>query len=106
MKQCKACPWKRSTVPERDIPGGYSRAKHEALRCTVAEPGEVRLGAELRIMACHETPVGRERACVGWVANQLGPGNNIGLRMLALDGRFRDMELVGEQCETLEETIR
>lgn len=105
MKQCKACPWKRSTVPARDIPNGYSRKKHKALKCTVATPGEPCAGP-LKMMACHETPVGRERPCVGWVANQLGPGNNIALRMTALDGRFRDYETVGEQCETLEETVR
>ena len=36
MKQCKACPWKVTTDPERDIPGGYSAAKHRSLSCTIA----------------------------------------------------------------------
>jgi Family of unknown function (DUF6283) len=104
MKQCKACPWKRSTVPERDIPGGYERTKHEALTCTLAKPGELNFGP-LRVMACHETPIGRERPCVGWVAHQLGEGNNMALRWLARDGRFRDLQLDGEQCESLAETL-
>ena len=104
MKQCKACPWKRSTVAARDIPGGYCRNKHANLRNTIAEPGRFVPGP-MRMMACHETPVGRESACVGWVAHQLGPGNNIGLRLLARDGRFNGIELDGEQCETFEETL-
>jgi len=101
MKQCKACPWKVSTVPERDIPNGYCATKHAKLRRTIArDPAHVG-----HAMACHETPVGRERPCVGWVVNQLGPGNNIILRLLARDGRFNAMELDGEQHETFEDTL-
>ena len=106
MKQCKACPWKKSTVPERDIPGGYSEAKHRALCSTMAPPGEFTgLSREMRMMACHESKPGKERECVGWVAQQLGPGNNIGLRLLARDGRYAKLELDGEQHERLEDTF-
>lgn len=104
MNQCKACPWKKSTKPERDIPGGYSEEKHQDLSCTIAEPGTFRPGPT-SMMACHETPVGKERPCVGWVMHQLGPGNNLGLRMLAMDGRFRDMKLDGPQHERFEDTL-
>lgn len=103
-KQCDACPWKVSTVPDRDIPGGYSRELHEGLRCTVADPSIVRLDS-IRMMACHEFPVGHEQPCVGWVMNQLGPGNNLSLRLLAMDGRFDRYELDGEQHETFEATL-
>ena len=106
MKQCKSCPWKRSTVASRDIPGGYDRAKHEALRNTIANGVGVPTIGCVRMMACHDTPVGRERPCTGWVANQLGPGNNLPLRMLARDGRFSALELDGEQWEHFEETLR
>lgn len=102
MNQCKACPWKKSTKPERDIPGGYSEKKHRDLSCTLAEPGMLRSGP---MMACHETPVGKERPCVGWVANQLGAGNNLGLRILALDGRFQGLKLDGPQHERFEDTL-
>lgn len=102
-KQCKACPWKVSTVPERDIPNGYSQELHERLRRTIAEPGDCR--GSTRIMACHEHPPGGEVPCVGWVINQLGPGNNIGLRILALDGRFRDLEVDGPQHRHFEDTL-
>lgn len=105
--QCAACPWKRSVVPERDIPGGYCEAKHEGLRSTIAEPGSVAglQGGELRVMACHESPVGDEYPCVGWVLNQLGPGNNIALRFMARDGCFKDMRTVGPQWDTFEQTL-
>lgn len=101
-KQCKACPWKKSTVPDEDIPGGYCETKHRNLDTTIAKPGDIRLGG---IMACHESPVGAEQPCVGWVAHQLGPGNNIGLRMLAMDGRFQNIQLDGPQHESFEDTL-
>jgi len=103
-KQCKACPWRKDVVPERDIPNGYCKTRHENLKNTIARPGEIVFGA-LRVMACHDSPVGREEPCVGWVMHQLGPGNNIGLRMRALDGRYNNYETVGEQHTTLEATL-
>jgi hypothetical protein len=103
-KQCKKCPWKTSTDPN-NIPNGYDTAKHCALKSTIAEPGSLH-GDGLPIMACHETPIGRELPCVGWLDNQLGPGNNIGLRMAILlhkiDG---NVQTVGEQHERFEDTL-
>lgn len=105
-KQCKACPWRKDVVPDRDIPGGYCASKHAALSSTVAKPGELNLSGTLRMMACHESPVGKETPCVGWLVNQLGPGNNIGLRLMVMrDPRYHDLETVGEQHETLEDTL-
>ncbi len=103
-KQCAKCPWKVATDPN-EIPGEYCETKHNDLRETIAEPGVMRLGG-LRIMACHETPVGKEKPCVGWLDNQLGPGNNIGLRMAVLSGRIdTNYELDGEQHERFEDTL-
>lgn len=105
-RQCKACPWKVSTVPERDIPNGYCARKHAALRGTIADPGSLRgLGGGLRMMACHESSPGKERACVGWLANQLGPGNNVPLRIMAMDGQFGRVLLDGPQHERFEDTL-
>lgn len=101
MKQCKACPWKVSTVPSRDIPNGYCAAKHATLRRTIAED-PLYAGTT---MACHETPAGRERPCVGWVEHQRGPGNNMKLRFQARDGRFADYRTEGEQHQTFEATL-
>ena len=83
VKQCAKCPWKVSTDPH-DIPNGYCEAKHENLSGTIAKPGELNLN-ELRAMACHESKEGDEAYCIGWLMHQLGPGNNIGLRMRMLD---------------------
>jgi Family of unknown function (DUF6283) len=102
--QCKACPWRKSTKPAKDIPGGYCARKHVGLAGTIAAPGV--LSAEpLRVMACHESPVGREQPCAGWVIHQLGPGNNIALRILARDGRFARVRVDGPQHERLEDTL-
>lgn len=106
--QCKACPWRVDCEPAEDIPGGYCETKHKNLKSTIAEPGALRFGP-LRMMACHESPGEDSKrqpfVCVGWLANQLGPGNNIALRLRAATGEFPDFELVGEQHERFEDTL-
>ncbi len=102
--QCAKCPWRKDVNP-RDIPNGYSKEKHRALKSTIA--GQDVLGqlfcGNLKAMACHEE---HESHCVGWLVNQLGRGNNIMLRL-----KMRDCEnaskitLVGEQHETFEQTL-
>lgn len=106
MKQCKKCPWRKDVDPN-DIPNGYCATKHAGLKNTIAQPGDLRglLAGSMHVMACHESKPGKERECVGWLSHQLGPGNNIALRMRALDGRYRDLQLVGEQHETFEDTL-
>lgn len=104
MKQCKACPWKVTTDPF-DIPNGYCPTKHASLRDTIAEPGRF-IPGNLHIMACHMFPVGAEKPCVGWLHNQLGVGNNLGLRMAVLSGRVSaEYELDGKQHEQFEDTL-
>lgn len=104
-KQCKACPWKKSTNPRTDIPGGYCEIKHRDLRRTVAMPGAVVVDS-IRMMACHEFAPGHEKPCVGWLDNQLGHGNNIGLRLMASrDPELYDYEIDGEQHACLEDTL-
>lgn len=104
-RQCEKCPWKVTTDPT-EIPNGYSEARHRGLADTIADPGRIGVGV-LRAMACHESPAGDERACAGWVMHQLGPGNNLSLRMQALAGQLdlEDVELVGEQHERFEDTL-
>lgn len=103
MKQCKKCPWRKDVDPY-DIPNDYCELKHAALESTIAKG--LNLGPSLQMMACHESPVGDETPCVGWLSNQLGPGNNIGLRLWAIKNLKRErLELVGEQHETFEETL-
>lgn len=94
-RQCGACPWKVSTDPHADIPGGYDPEKHAHL-LTCRSEGFV-MGP---MMACHEAPPGAEYACVGWLDNQLGEGHNLPLRLHAK--RIGRLHLDGEQYPTLE----
>ena len=104
-KQCAKCPWKVTTDPY-DIPNGYCEEQHASLDKTIAVPGSLRYLDGIHIMACHETPIGKELPCVGWMDNQLGEGNNIGLRMAVICGRIDGrIETVGEQHVCLEDTL-
>ncbi len=103
LNQCAKCPWKVSTDPH-DIPHGYSEELHRGLACTIAEPGS--LASTGRAMSCHEHPPTDEAHCVGWLMHQLGPGNNIALRIQMM--RCENIGLVkldGEQHQSLEDTL-
>lgn len=103
-KQCEHCPWKKSTNPF-DIPHGYSEELHESLEDTIAIEGD--LTGNGKMMACHEHPPGEEAPCIGWVFHQLGPGNNIPLRLMALEGHFDHVEWPDHetQHERFEDTL-
>ena len=99
--QCEKCPW-RVGVDPRDSPNGYDEAKHRALENTIAKPEHGLLGPR-HVMACHET---HDAHCVGWLVNQLGPGNNIGLRLRMMSClNAGAIKLRGEQHETFEDTL-
>ncbi len=105
VRQCKLCPWKVETDPH-DIPDGYSEDAHAALSCTIAAPGLVSLGVTIRAMSCHESPVGDETYCIGWLVHQLGRGNNIGLRMQMIwCENARHIQIDGEQHKCFEDTL-
>lgn len=105
VKQCKTCPWRVDCDPERDIPNGYSCEMHEGLRQTIADPNEVSLTQTTVSMACHYSKPGEEFACAGWLHHQLGPGNNIGVRIAVMTGRLPRPEVDGEQHETFDDTL-
>jgi hypothetical protein len=100
--QCAKCPWKKSTDPN-EIPGGYCAEKHERLKSTIAEESDYGFGAAN--MACHESMPGDEYHCIGWLMNQMGPGNNIALRIRMIDHDLRKVRTVGPQHERLEDTL-
>jgi hypothetical protein len=56
-------------------------------------------------MACHESKPEDEMHCIGWLMNQLGPGNNIGLRLQMLEFDLSEVEIFGEQHERFEDTL-
>ncbi len=103
--QCAKCPWKKSTNPH-DIPNGYDAQKHERLANTIAVGDGSdwhKINYPLRIMACHEEHTSH---CIGWLMNQIGPGNNIALRMALMDcANLKDVQLGGEQHQTFKDTL-
>jgi len=104
-QQCAKCPWKTSTNPY-DIPRGYSREKHLALKSTIADATSPIQPETMRYMACHEHDSSEGVPCVGWLANQLGRGNNIALRIAMLKcENAHEIKLSGPQHETFDETL-
>jgi hypothetical protein len=89
-----------------DIPN-YVPGLHHKLDNTIAEPGSLcGLGAKtMRVMACHYSKPGEEFPCAGWLHNQLGPGNNIAVRLRVMTGGMPVPVVDGEQYETFEETL-
>lgn len=105
VRQCAKCPWKVSTNPH-DIPDGYCETQHRGLSKTIADPGAMPGAGPLVAMSCHEHPVGDEAHCVGWLAHQIGPGNNIALRIRMLDcENLGSIQLDGRQHERFEDTL-
>ena len=102
--QCAKCPWRKDVDPN-DIPNGYCPTKHKNLESTIAKEGDLSFlsGGGLHVMACHET---HSSECLGWLMNQLGPGNNIGLRLMMRNcENIRKVKLIGEQHERFEDTL-
>ena len=102
--QCAKCPWRKDVDP-REIPDGYSEEKHRKLASTIAQEGDITgmLSGRLAIMACHES---HDAHCLGWLMNQLGPGNNIALRMHVRScDNLRSVRLAGEQHERFQDTL-
>jgi Family of unknown function (DUF6283) len=106
QKQCPTCPWRVDCVPEQDIPHGYTCELHEALRDTIAtDPISSLRPGPLRIMACHYSTPGHEIPCAGWLYNQMGPGNNLAVRMALMDGKLPMPEVDGPQHPTFDDTL-
>ncbi len=106
-RQCAKCPWRVDTDP-REIPNGYTEDKHRALESTIERRGvgEQLASDSVRVMTCHESNAGDESMCLGWLMNQLGPGNNISMRLMARRcENINDVELIGEQHQTFEDTL-
>lgn len=99
--QCAKCPWIVGNDPH-EIPNGYSEEKHRALVNTIAKPSDGFFGPS-RAMACHETA---DAYCIGWLTNQIGPGNNIGMRIRMMSCQNSEkIRLKGDQHERLEDTF-
>lgn len=103
IRQCDKCPWKVSTNPH-DIPNAYTEDLHAFLAATIAVPAS--LNGNGHIMTCHEHPVGEEAHSVGWLMKQIGPGNNIPLRLKVRPYENLDhVVLDGLQYECFDDTL-
>lgn len=105
VTQCKSCPWKVGCVPDRDIPNGYSVKLHQNLAKTIQSGLGSLFGDARSVMACHYSKEGEEFACAGWLHNQLGVGNNLGVRFAVMQGQMPVPEVDGEQHERFEDTL-
>lgn len=78
---CGSCPWRK------DNPAGGERIPRfdldlmRGLRRTCGKEDGFRT-----VMACHHSPVGEERACIGYVAVE--GWRNINVRILAIQGQL------------------
>lgn len=103
VRQCRSCPWRVGADPLKDIPN-YKEALHEGLKHTIRE-GIESLKGERRIMACHYSKEDNEFPCAGWLSNQLGPGNNVAVRLAVMTGQLPPPIVDGPQHETFEDTL-
>ena len=103
-KQCTTCPWIKKNNTS-SIPN-YNREKHCNLECTISRSVGDNIVGDITFMACHKSDEGNEITCIGWLYNQLGVGNNIGLRLMARGcENLSEMEVVGEQVNSFDETF-
>lgn len=103
VTQCKSCPWRVGCDPDKDIPN-YVYDKHRKLTGTIRSGVASMIGPQ-RIMACHYSTPGAEAACAGWLQNQLGDGNNIGVRIAVARGSLPAPIVDGPQYERFEDTL-
>ena len=78
---------------------------HHGLDRTIAAPGS--LCPTAVGMACHYSQEGREadRPCAGWLAHQIGPGNNIAARLAVMQGKLPVPVVDGPQHQTFQDTL-
>lgn len=105
VQQCRSCPWRVDCEPTRDIPN-YDCALAHRLGQTTIRSGLESISSTLHIMACHYSKPGEEFACAGWLHNQIGPGNNLGVRLRVATGQLPVPEVDGEQHDRYEDTLR
>lgn len=67
--------------------------------------GPIKLMHKLEALRSQMVICAVESPCAGWMHNQLGEGNNIGLRMWAINGLKSKVEVVGQQHRCFEDTL-
>ena len=107
LRQCKTCPFRVDADPYA-IPN-YQRELHAKLDRTIQSGAEslfqVLATGERHVMACHYAKPDAEFPCAGWLHNQIGVGNNIGIRLAVISGRLPPPEVDGPQHDRFEDTL-
>lgn len=91
-RPCRSCPWRKATVPARDIPG-YDLELHRKLAQTCQGDG-------FSLMLCHHAPfegAAHEHVCAGFVL-QVG-ADSIGLRLAVFSGDLAPDDFEGDDIE-------
>lgn len=102
-KQCLGCPWRLANDPA-DIPDGFKPTTHARLGRMSDRERDNPISKTLTMMACHALKV--QKPCVGWLANQLGEGNNLPLRVAVAFGQIDgNVQTVGPQRERYEDVV-
>ncbi len=105
--QCKTCPWRVGADPHA-IPA-YVPALHRKLDHTIRSGVESALsvikGEGVPMMACHYSKPDDQFPCAGWLENQIGPGNNLGVRLLVHQGGLPVPKTDGPQHPRFEDTL-
>jgi len=97
-KPCKNCPWKKSSlVGGANIPR-FDIDLMRGLSSTVP-PRDSNQDGMYKIFACHDSKVGNEFACAGYVAVQ--GYQNINVRLMAMMGHV-DIIAVEDACSDYE----
>ena len=102
--QCRSCPWRVACVPDKDIPR-YDRELAKGLTRTIQSGIASMFQKERHVMACHYSKPGEEFACAGWLHNQIGVGNNLGVRIAVMTGHHPVPVIDGDQHESYEDTL-
>ena len=103
-RQCDNCPWLKGSSTQ-SIPN-YSESQHHNLRDTIATDTRIETG-DLRVMSCHKSQEPNNAHCIGWLHNQLGVGNNIGLRLMAMRCQnINEIALAGDQVDLFDDTFK
>ena len=96
IKQCKNCPWKIK-INIHTIPNGYDSKAHNNLLENTPKEYEF-FPDKLNIMACHHSNDKDNMYCIGWLFNALGEGNNIPMRIKAMNiENISEIKVYGKQ---------
>ena len=59
-----------------------------------------------KVMSCHYSHQSDDNICIGWLYNQLGEGNNIGLRLhMRQYDNLQELKVEGKQHQRFEDTL-